>query len=309
MDNIKNIDIKKLKPDPHQPRKNIVQEQVDEMAISIKNEGIINPIEIDKDYTIITGELRWRGSLAAGLSEVPCRIIDVKNKRRFIRQMHENVHHNTMTAWDTAIGFKKTIELIEEERGGKTKMSRLEQEKELSNIFGIKRDSVAEYLSLLSESKEIQEELKNSRISRTKVTEASHAPEIFREELKAKIIKEPSMTRDGIRVIKSALRRAEMSGEIDKGREILKQNFDGMGTLKVAKLIDKVYPDKGVMLVDKSASAVSNIVNTSVTLMNLLEKNPVSTLMKIDAIQLDKQLRFLVSAIGEYFKVKKSIEQ
>jgi ParB family chromosome partitioning protein len=88
--------INEIRPDPNQPRKNFPEKRIREMAKSILTEGIINPIEIDKDGVIITGEMRWRSAKEAGLTTVPVKVID-PGENRFRRQVIENVHHNTMT--------------------------------------------------------------------------------------------------------------------------------------------------------------------------------------------------------------------
>ena len=64
---IENIQISKIRPDKDQPRKYIDPEAVEGLAESYKNQGLINPIEVDKDNVIITGELRYQAAKKAGL--------------------------------------------------------------------------------------------------------------------------------------------------------------------------------------------------------------------------------------------------
>ena len=70
------IPIDKIRPDKNQPRKSFDEDALKGMAVSIKNEGVINAIEIDEKFIIITGEQRWRAAKIAGLKEVPVKIIE-----------------------------------------------------------------------------------------------------------------------------------------------------------------------------------------------------------------------------------------
>src|SRR3989344_4249364 len=111
--NYQTIAIEKLHPDPNQPRKYIDEDALKEMAVSVKNEGLINPIEVDGKFVIITGERRWRAAKIAGLKTVPIGVLEnISAKDRFIRQMQENLHQDTMSAWDTAEALDKIRKTI-----------------------------------------------------------------------------------------------------------------------------------------------------------------------------------------------------
>lgn len=86
-----------LKPDPNQPRKIFKEDSINKLASTIQLQGIINPIEIDKDNIIITGEIRWKASKLAKLEEIECKqLFGLNDIERFERQTIENVHHNTL---------------------------------------------------------------------------------------------------------------------------------------------------------------------------------------------------------------------
>lgn len=107
---IEEVSITKIKKDPNQPRTVIDDARIEGMAQSMKTEGIINPIEVDEDYMIVTGEMRWRAAIMAGFIKVPVKVISTPNAtNRFRRQMVENLHHNTMTAMDTAQGIERLL--------------------------------------------------------------------------------------------------------------------------------------------------------------------------------------------------------
>src|SRR3990167_9634900 len=88
---IEDIQIDSIKPDPNQPRKYFDPETEQELAKTMQQGGIINPIEIDENNVIITGERRWRAIKLTNLTTIPCkRITGLSPKERFIRQVTEN---------------------------------------------------------------------------------------------------------------------------------------------------------------------------------------------------------------------------
>ena len=103
------LPIDSIKPDKNQPRTIIKEEEIKELAQNIKNHGLINPVEIDSHKIIITGERRWRACKMAGLTTVRCIENDIDPKQRFVHQLSENLHHNTMTPMDTARALDKVL--------------------------------------------------------------------------------------------------------------------------------------------------------------------------------------------------------
>lgn len=101
------VDPTLIKPDQHQPRKANL-EKVDALAVNIKAEGIINPIEIDENYVIITGEHRWRAALKLKFKTVPVKIFNISDPfDRFVRQVAENSNQDVMTPMESARAISK----------------------------------------------------------------------------------------------------------------------------------------------------------------------------------------------------------
>ena len=92
------VAVGELTSDPNQPRKTFNQEDVESMASTIEAQGVINPIEIDGDNVIVTGQLRWMAAEKAGLSEVPCIVWEGDNDARFERQVVENLNHHELSS-------------------------------------------------------------------------------------------------------------------------------------------------------------------------------------------------------------------
>lgn len=97
------VEVARIKPDPNQPRKIFEEDKIRELARSIESVGLENPIVIDSNYTIVTGERRWRAHKLLGGEKIKCRIVTPKDDiERLARQISENIHTGSMTVWETA---------------------------------------------------------------------------------------------------------------------------------------------------------------------------------------------------------------
>ena len=109
---IKEINIEKIKPDLEQPRKSFDKEKLKELANTYKNQGVIQPIEIDDNYQIITGERRWKAAKLAGLKKIPCKIVKgLTKEQKLERQLIENIHHEPLAEIEKAKAIKKLMKL------------------------------------------------------------------------------------------------------------------------------------------------------------------------------------------------------
>ena len=286
------------------------------MAVSLRNEGIINLIEIDKNFMIITGEIRWRAAKIAEFKKVPCKILEISDNERFIRQVHENIHHNTMTGWDTAKGLEKTIKIMKPKwvkeakelilPGDKKSIGRPIGsaeffEEKLSELYGKSQSTISEYYSLLSEPSYVQKALKENKIKRTKIREANSAPEIFRDKLKKKVIDEPKIPRDGIEYIVKSLKRAERNKQLEEGEKILNAKYDDLTRVEIIKKVDKIYPT-GIEVLEKSGDRMKKILELTNELGTYLKDNPLVSFASFDAQNLRVQLSAFIVVIKEYLK-------
>jgi len=123
---LKRIAVDAIQPNPFQPRESFEKESLKELADSIKDASVIQPIVVRrhrKGYQIIAGERRWRAAQMAGLKEVPAIIKDVPEGRVLLESLIENLHRKDLTdvemekaiheLWENneALGFKTIIEL------------------------------------------------------------------------------------------------------------------------------------------------------------------------------------------------------
>ena len=147
------ISINRIKPNPNQPRKHIKEETLKELAESIKQKGIIQPIivrEKEGYYEIIAGERRWRAAQIAGLQEIPVVIRnDISELESLELALIENIQREDLNPIDLALAYNELIEKYN-----------LTQE-ELAKILGKSRSAIANTLRLLK----LPEEIKNHIIS------------------------------------------------------------------------------------------------------------------------------------------------
>lgn len=201
-DEITMVKIKDLRSNPYQPRKNFDQQALEELANSIKEHGVFQPIIVKKSikgYEIIAGERRVKASELAGLEEIPAIIRDFNDTQMMEIALLENLQRENLSAIEEATAYKKLQETLS-----------LTQE-ELAKRLGKSRSHITNMLGLLTLPKDIQNEVNNKSISMGHARVLSKLDNINQqEELAKKIIEE------GISV-----RRLE---EISQENDVVKTN-------------------------------------------------------------------------------------
>ncbi|MCG9698140.1 ParB/RepB/Spo0J family partition protein [Shewanella sp. Isolate11] len=111
---LKMIALDLLQPGKYQPRKDMSPEALEELAESIRTQGIIQPIVVrrvsDKTYEIIAGERRWRAAQLAKLDKVPCIIKQVPDEAAGVIALIENIQREDLNAMEEAIALNRLIE-------------------------------------------------------------------------------------------------------------------------------------------------------------------------------------------------------
>ena len=106
------VPLTSLEPNPFQPRRAIMPEQLQELASSIKEHGIIQPIVVRKigdAYQIVAGERRWRAAQIAGLSEVPVREMELSDAQAMELALVENLQREDLSTLEIAQGIQDLI--------------------------------------------------------------------------------------------------------------------------------------------------------------------------------------------------------
>lgn len=151
------LPITKVEPSAGQPRKYFDELAITELAESIEKHGIIQPLTVRKQasgrYQIVAGERRWRAARQAGLSEVPCIIIEADDRLSTEIALIENLQREDLNPIEEAEGFRTLIEDY-----------KLTQEEAASRV-GRSRPSVANALRLLSLPSEIKDFLEQGILS------------------------------------------------------------------------------------------------------------------------------------------------
>ena len=153
---INEIELSRIYPNPDQPRREFDPDGLAELASSIRELGIIQPISLrqisDGSYQIIAGERRFRAATMAGLKSVPAYVRTAEDETMMEMALIENIQREDLNSIEIALTFQKLIEQYN-----------LTQER-LSERIGKKRTTIANYLRLLKLPAEIQMGLKNRRI-------------------------------------------------------------------------------------------------------------------------------------------------
>ena len=155
-ENLLTVDLDKLKAREDQPRKNFDDDSLEELANSIKADGVIQPIVVRKvgdKYEIIAGERRFRASKLAGLEKVPIVIKNVSDRKARELALVENIQREDLNPIEEAISLKTLMEEY-----------KLTQQ-ELSDIVGKSRSYIANNLRLLNLSDYIKEYLIRGELS------------------------------------------------------------------------------------------------------------------------------------------------
>lgn len=154
---IAEIDIKLISPNPDQPRTNFSKEALEELAASIKELGIIQPITVRKNksgnFTIISGERRFRAAKIAGLEKMPAYVRLADDQAMLEMALVENIQREELDAIEIALSYQRLIEECQ-----------LTQES-MSERVGKKRSTVTNYLRLLKLQPMIQAGLRDKMIS------------------------------------------------------------------------------------------------------------------------------------------------
>ena len=155
-DVLKNLKITEVEPNREQPRKNFNQEALEELAESIKEYGLIQPIVVtEKDgyYCIIAGERRWRACKLAGLEEIPAIVREDDERKNKEIALIENIQREDLNPFEKALGIKNLMESYN-----------LTQE-EVAKKLGKGRSTIANSIRVLNLEPRVLELAKQGKIS------------------------------------------------------------------------------------------------------------------------------------------------
>lgn len=150
------VGIEEIRPNPFQPRKRVGEAAIDQLAESIKEKGIIQPLLVSKNsegYELIAGERRWRAAQKAGLMEVPVVVRETDPNDRLELALIENIQRQDLNPIEEAEAYEKLIQ----EFG-------LSQE-EVGRRVGKDRSSIANFLRLRKLPSQVQDKISEGGLS------------------------------------------------------------------------------------------------------------------------------------------------
>lgn len=154
---IASLPIHQIDSNPFQPREDFNEEALNELANSIREQGIIQPITVRKmgydKYQLISGERRLKASRIAGLTEIPCYIRIANDQQMLEMALVENIQRENLNALEVAISYQRLIDECD-----------LTQD-ELSKSVGKNRSTITNYIRLLKLPAEVQVAVRDNKIS------------------------------------------------------------------------------------------------------------------------------------------------
>ncbi len=142
------VDIELIKPDDSQPRRKFDETTLDELAQSIRNQGLLQPLLVRRDgkgYRLIAGERRWRAAQRAGLSDVPVLVRDASDAEAFELALVENLQREDLSPLEEAEGYRRLLE------------ERKWTQEQVAERVGKERSTVANALRLLALPAEVKQ--------------------------------------------------------------------------------------------------------------------------------------------------------
>ena len=153
---IKEIPLSEIRPNPYQPRKTFDQESLDELASSIKNYGVFQPIIVKKSikgYDLVAGERRLRASKLAGLETIPAIVKEFDDEKMREIALLENIQRENLSSIELAWAYKGIIDSLH-----------IRQE-DLAAKIGKSRSHVTNTLGLLRLPDDVQDMVRDNKIS------------------------------------------------------------------------------------------------------------------------------------------------
>ena len=150
------LDIEKLKPSSYQPRLKFSKDSIEELASSIKESGILQPVLVVPEgnhYTIIVGERRWRAAQKIGFKKIPSIIRSMPLAQQLETSLVENIQREDLNPLEIALAYQKLSQELNY------------TQEDIAKKVGKDRASVANYLRLINLPKEIQDYLAAGSIS------------------------------------------------------------------------------------------------------------------------------------------------
>jgi ParB family transcriptional regulator, chromosome partitioning protein len=149
------VEVDRITPSPFQPRRTFDEAKIDELAASIRNQGIIQPLVVRRKgdgYELIAGERRWRAAMRAGLAQVPIVVRDASDHEALQLALVENLQREDLNPIEEANGYRRLQEEFQW------------SQEEMAEKVGKSRPAIANSMRLLSLPTEVQQEVSSGNL-------------------------------------------------------------------------------------------------------------------------------------------------
>jgi ParB family chromosome partitioning protein len=205
------IPLSLIVPNPDQPRREMDRASIEELAASIREHGVLQPILVqplpDGRYQLIAGERRWRAARLAGLATVPALVRQVNEEERLELAIVENVQREDINAVEEAFAYRMLME-----RFGLT-------QEQVAQRVGKSRAAVANTLRLLTLEPEILEGIQQGKITEGHARALLMAPEAARLDIYHRTVRAGWSVRETERAARASSRERELDASADVSRE------------------------------------------------------------------------------------------
>ncbi|MDE2445426.1 MAG: ParB/RepB/Spo0J family partition protein [Alphaproteobacteria bacterium] len=154
---LRHVPVELLRPNPHNPRKHFAEEDLDSLAKSLKDKGLLQPLVVrprsDGTYEIVAGERRWRASQRAGIHELPVLIRELDDRETLEIALIENIQRSDLNALEEARAYKQLLEQY------------AYTQQQLADSIGKSRSHIANTMRLLSLPEAIQHQIENGKLT------------------------------------------------------------------------------------------------------------------------------------------------
>ena len=310
--NAKEIQLSRISPDPAQPRQTFDDERLEELAESMRLEGVLQPIAVryegDGDrYVILHGERRWRAARIAGLPSIPAIVREVPEERRLIQQLMENVVREDLNAIDRAAAL----------RALKSQMNDAPWE-QVAEAVGIRRSRLFQLLGTEKLPESVQQELRAGRLSEKQTRVLQGLPENAQEVL-AKLILTDNLPQTAAQRLARAVRAdpsfvdldepeierrfSGMREAIDASTQRSKQRSSGAdSSTAMRRLLGDGDEDEVPSAIRWNGTSLAELDSHIVAMAKLLQTYRAATVGKAERAALNERLRALQQVIDDVLK-------
>lgn len=239
-DNMQTLPIDQLQPGKYQPRTHMDQDSLAELSVSIRSQGIMQPIlvrPLSHGHEIIAGERRWRAARLAGLTEVPVMIRDVPDEAALAMSLIENIQRENLNPLEEAQGIQRLVNEFS-----------MTHEK-AADAVGRSRSAVSNLLRLLNLSNPVQDLLANNKLEMGHARALLPLPAAMQIQAGQEIASKQLSAREAERLVKRMLTPSQHAAykpdrDILRLQEGLAEKLGAKVTLKATK------QGKGKLIID-----------------------------------------------------------